>query len=42
MTPHRATNLPAPLTSLIGRVRELEMGKAILGDRHVRLVTWLD
>jgi predicted ATPase len=32
-------NLPAPLTSLVGRERELNAGASILTTRHVRLVT---
>src|SRR5438128_11990829 len=34
--PHQ---VPAPLTGLVGRARELNAVNAVLRDRHVRLVT---
>src|SRR5712691_409596 len=34
-----ATSLPAPLTSLVDREQELELGKTLLRDGDVRLVT---
>jgi predicted ATPase/DNA-binding SARP family transcriptional activator len=35
----RRTNLPAPTTSFVGRVRELEQTRALLGRPDVRLLT---
>jgi predicted ATPase/DNA-binding CsgD family transcriptional regulator len=37
--PSRFHNLPAPMTSLIGRQRELADARPLLGDRQVRLIT---